>query len=150
MKKYTVELIKEQLEKLGIEVEPEFTYPLFKQFKDTGGIIKFTSMTKGIIVWRGNTDSKIGYVSDTFVEHTSDIWKDVAYDSERGLWDGQPILYWDINDTHEKIIGFYDAKRKCSYSRDGHRIGWFYDNYRALPSDRYDEWIIEAYKTLEK
>ena len=34
MKKYTVELTKEQLQQLGVEVEPEFTYPLFKRWKD--------------------------------------------------------------------------------------------------------------------
>jgi len=148
MKKYIVELTKEQLEKLGIEPEPEFTYPLFKQFKDTGEIILFTSMTKGIMVWEDG--GNVGYASDTLINHTDNRWKDVAYDSERDLWDGQPIECWDSIDIHRRYIGFYDAKNRCSFNYKGRRTRLIFDNYKAISSDRYDEWILEAYRTLEK
>jgi len=150
MKKYTVELTKEQLQQLGIEVEPEFTYPLFKRWKDSEAIVKFTSMTEGTTVWRGNTYAKVGYASDMLIRHTSNKWEDVAYDLERDLWDGQPIESWDNEDTHRRHIGFYDVKNKSIYDYNGKRTRWTFDNHRALPSDRYDKWLIEAYKTLEK
>ena len=148
MKKYTVELTKEQLEQLGIEVEPE--YPLFKRWKCNGEIVKFTSITEGITVWEGSRHSKIRYTSSSFVEHTSSKWEDVAYDSERDLWDGQPVECWDDEETHQRAINSYDAKNKCTFDYYGKRDGLVYDNYKALPSDRYDEWILDAYKTLEK
>ena len=150
MKKYIVELTKEQLEKLGIEPEPEFTYPLFKRWKDSGEVVLFTDMTVGITVWKGSEIEKVGNASDFFTKHTSDEWEDVAYDSERDLWDKQPVECWDNCYTHQRLIKFYDVKNKCCYSFEGFRKGWFYDNYKPIPSDRYDEWIIEAYKTLEK
>jgi len=150
MKKYTVELTKEQLQQLGIKVEPEFIYPLFKRWKDSGEVVLFTDMTVGITVWNGSEVENVGNVSDTFMKHTDNRWEDVAYDPKRDLWDGQPIECWDICCTHQKIIKFYDAKNKCSYSYDGKRNGYSYSNYKALSSDRYDEWTLEAYKTLEK
>jgi len=150
MKKYTVELTKEQLQQLGIEVEPEFTYPLYKRWKATGEVVKFTSMTEGVTVWSGNEDNKVGYTSDAFVEHTTDMWEDVAYDSDRDLWDGQPIECWDNAGTHQRLIKFYDTEHTCSFDYTGKRDGLAYNNYKALPSDRYDKWILEAYKTLEK
>ena len=151
MKKYTVELTKKQLQQLGIEVELKFIYPLFKRWKNTGEIVLFTSMKEGITVWKGNNGYKeAGHVSCTRVKHTSDEWEDIAYDPERDLWDKQPIECWDNMDTHRKEIKFYDAKNECSFSYAGERDGITYDNYKALSSNKYDEWIIEAYKTLEK
>jgi len=154
MKKYTVKLTKEQLQqlgKLGIKPEPKFSYPLFKQWKNDGEIVKFTSMSKGVTVWDGDIRNKVGRTSSNFVHHTdNNKWKDVVYDSERDLWDGQPVECWDITDTHRRYIGFYDAKNKCSFNYAGKRTGLAYDNYKALLSNKYDEWIIEAYKTLEK
>jgi len=150
MKKYTVELTKEQLQQLGIVVEPEFTYPLFKRWKDSGEIVKFTSMSEGVVVWKGTGIEKVGNVSDTFINHTDTGWEDVVYDSERDLWDGQPIECWSNGGTHRRYIKFYDAKNRCSFNYAGKRGGLTYDNYKALSPDRYDEWILEAYKTLEK
>ena len=146
MNKYIVELTEDQLKQLGIEVEPEFTYPLVKRSKRAGAIIKFTSMSGGTTVWKGNTCFKIGYVSNNFIKHTSDEWEDVAYDSERDLWDGQPVECWDDEDTHRRHIRFYNAKDKSIYSYKGERdkvdfdnYKVDFDNYKAIPSDRYDE-----------
>jgi len=153
MKKYIVELTKEQLQQLGVDiekVESDFKYPLFKQWRITGEIIKFTSITRGVIVWKGSRYEKVGYVSDKFISHTDKEWEDVAYDSERCLWDGQPIECYDNEGTHKKVIGFYDAKNRCSFNYAGKRRGLPYDSYKALSPDRYDKWILEAYKTLEK
>jgi len=150
MKKYTVELTKKQLQQLGIEVEPEFTYPLVKRWKDSGEIVKFTSISEGITLWKGNNGYKeVGDISNLIINHTSDKWEDVAYDSERDLWDGQPVECWSNGDTHRRYIGFYNAKNKSVYDYKGKRTKWTFDNYEALSPDRYDEWILEAYKTLE-
>jgi len=147
MKKYTVKLTKEHLE------ESKFIYPLFKKWKDSGEIVKFIFITGGITVWKGNNKhNKVGYISYTRVKHTDDRWEDIAYDFKKNLWDGQPIKCWNNKNAHEKYIGFYDVKNKTIYNYDyeGKKIKWIFDNHKALPFYRYNEWIIEAYKTLEK
>jgi len=150
MKKYTVELTKEQLKQLGIEVETEFKYPLFKRWKISGQICKFTDIRKAETVWEGMSLHKVGTTRDNFTPHTDAMWEDVAYDVERDLWDGQPVECLTCDHTHERDIRFYDVLNRCTFMYDGRRDGMFFDNYKALQSDRYDEWIIKAHKTLER
>ena len=151
MKKYTVELTEEQLKQLGIEVEPEFKYPLFKRWRTANLILKFTDLNAGEVVWKGeSTYDVIKLISDAFVPHTDYNWEDVAYDEERDLWDGQPVECWDDDSTHTRHIKFYDAVNNCCYFFNGKRYGRSHDNYKALSPDRYDEWIIEAHKTMVK
>jgi len=150
MKKYTVELTREQLEQLGIEVEPEFKYPLFKRRKSTGEISKFTDIAVAETVWQGGSKCVVGYKTNYKIPHTTDGWEDVAYDRKRDLWDGQPVECWDSKDTNTRTIRFYDAINKCAFYFDGERNGPDYDNYKAVPAYRYDEWELEAFKTLQK
>ncbi len=54
---------------------------------------------------------------------------------------------WDEHDTHARVLLFYDAKNKRSFSYDGKRNGYEYDNYHQVPDT---EWAIEKRKTLEQ
>lgn len=131
--------------------KPNVEYPLFKRSQVNGVIVKFNCLTGGRVVWKGSSKLSIGDYSDDFICHTDTAaWEDVAYDRERGLFDGQIIECWDDENTHDRIIRFYDAVNKCTFNHYGVRKGFLYKNFKALDHKFYQEWMIEAYKTLEK
>ena len=145
--------LKDKIAKIEIElaeIKAEFSkqeveYPLFRRSKHDEKIVKFTSLNEGTVVWKGD----IGCTSDNWMSHTdTDTWEEVAYDKDRDLWDGQPILCWNNDDTHLRETRFYDAIHKKAYSYTGRRKSVGYKNYKAVNPDHYEDWIIEAYKTL--
>ena len=141
-----IEVIEAELTTLKQQVADEaYTYPLYKQDKLTGVIVKFTSLTKGITVW-GDANP---YITTSWVKHISLRWKDIAYDEDRDLWDTQPIYAWDNGYNHTRLIAFYDAVSNQAFTRKGNRGGFMYDHYEAIPLEEYTEWIMEAHKTLE-
>ena len=152
--------LKDKIAKMEIELaelkaecsKQEVEYPLFMRNKENGKIVKFTSLSEGTVVWKGSVPySEIEYYSESWFNHTdTDVWEEVAYDEDRDLWDGQPIWCWDDECTHSRDLSFYDAVNKCVYAYDGRRVGFVHDNYKAINSDHYESWMVEAYKTLEK
>lgn len=131
-------------------VEPKFTYPLFKRWKIDGEIVKFKSLQSGTTMWQGDGCNGIGYESKTFTSHTDDRWGDVPYDAERDLWHGQFVMCWDDKGMYHRTSTFYDAINKCGFAYNGTLNGFTYDNYEAIKPENYTEWMIEAYKTLDK
>ena len=133
--------------------EQEVEYPLFRKSKYSGGIIvKFTGPNKDTVVWKSIGIHTIGSTTNSWACHTdTDHWEEVAYDKDRDLWDGQPVLCWDDADTHMRILRFYDAVNKCVYVYDGERdYDYNYDNIKAVNPDHYEDWMIKAHRTLEK
>lgn len=129
--------------------KPEFEYPIFKRWKNSGEIVKFAGMANGTTVFSSANYHAIGYYSDTFAIHTDKMWEDIAYDKERDLWDGQPVYCWDTS-TYTKVLGFYDAINKNQFASLGKRNGWNFDNYKAINPEHYTEWMIQAVSTLER
>ena len=145
----------EALNKLGFyfEAKPEYTYPIFKRSRNGGKIIKFTDLQTGVVVWKGRYFRDIGDTDITWIPHIdTDTWEDVSYDSERDLWDTQPVYVWD-NATHFRDIAFYDAIKQARFSsigtRGGIRGGLSYTRYEAIKPEHYPEWLLEAHKTLK-
>jgi len=60
----------------------KYKYPIYKEYKHSGEVVKFTSLQSGTVMVRGNSiyANELGFKSDTFKEHTrEDIWKDTDF-----------------------------------------------------------------------
>lgn len=147
-----IENIKAELARLEEELkQEEFEYPIYKQGPDiiSDVIVKFTSLQEGEVVYVGSSHFRLHRVSDRWTPHTNaKVWKDVAFDEERGLYDKQLVWCWDNSYTHARTLRFYDAKNKCAFSGYGKSNWYDYDNCEPYEGT-WPEWAIEAYKTLE-
>ena len=55
------------------------TFPIYKQSKITGAIIRFIGLTKGMVVESGISSNPLGYKSDDWYPYTDeDTWKDCS------------------------------------------------------------------------
>ena len=127
----------------------EVEYPLFRRSREAGIIVKFTSLSEGTVVWKGDSGDYIGHTTGRWIKHTN-TWEEVAYDKDRDLWDGQPVWSWNDVHTHLRDFRFYDAVNRGVYNYDGTRGGIAHDNIKAVNPDHYESWMIEAYVTLER
>ena len=50
--------------------------------------------------------------------------------------------------THARRVVFYDAENSCSFSRQGEKNSFVYDNYLPFEGN-WPDWALEAYKTLK-
>ena len=134
------------------ECEDKIEYPLFKRNKVNGAVIKFTGLSEGTVVWKGDDpELEANRHYHHLRAHTEEeFWEDVAYDRERNLWDGQPIYCWDNDSTHSRTIRFYDAINKRTFGYKGERKGHFYNKYIPIPPEHYDKWIVDSYNKLNK
>ena len=66
-----------------------------------------------------------------------------------GFFDGQLVWCWDDNDTHSRVLRFYEAKHKCTYQFDGTRGGTRFNNYEPFEGN-YPDWALDAFQTLER
>lgn len=127
--------------------EPEFTYPMY--FKCINGIIaKFTAIDTFEYMQDSYGSSKVGEVVANATPHTKiNVWTQIAFDEERGIWDKAVVSCWDNNDTCSEVIKFYDAINKTTFQYDGCRKGHKYDSYEIVenPSER----MLKLQKTLK-
>ena len=72
------------------------------------------------------------------------------------LRDKQPVWCWDNTDNFSRIVRFYDAKNKCTFSSyTGARGGDRYSSYEPIPMNddgsfpKGFEWMEEAQKQLK-
>ena len=138
-----IEALKKQSE------EEELTYPIYCRLEDSSIVVKFTGLTTGELVI-GNEYKKGGKRCNEWIKHTdAKYWKRLDVCEETGFFDGQLVWCWDNEDTHFRVLKFYDAKNKCTYQFDGTKNGSNYDNY-ALFEGNYPDWALEAFKTLER
>ena len=121
----TVEQLKEAIKEFD---EPEFDYPICCKRKDNGEIVLFTGKTEGSALKSNHRE--FGYFSNDWFSHTNtDVWEEIPYDKERGLYHKQPVFCWDSNGFYGTDFRFYDAINKCSFSYMGNSDGLEYENY---------------------
>ena len=138
----------EALKKQNTEKE-ELTYPMYCKLKDSSIVVKFTGLTIGELVI-GNEYQKVGEKCNDWIKHTdTDTWQQLEVCEKTGFFDGQLIWCWDNEDTHYRILRFYEVKRKCTYQFDGTKDGCNYDNYAPFEGN-YPDWALEAFQTLER
>lgn len=119
-------------------------FPVYRQHKNTGVIVKFTAPSKGIVIRGDSSKKKISYEYD-WVSHKDKFhWKepDVLIDKERDLYHGQPVEFWDDNNNITRRRGLYNVETKRTFDS-----AFRFDNYKAIVD--IEEWMIEAQKTLE-
>lgn len=144
-----LEELERKYEELGKEIEKlknNDKFPVYKQYIETGLIVKFTGTFCGIVI-RGSLSKKIGYESDSWINYKDrSLWKepDVLIDKEKDLYHGQPVEYWDNDKKFTRNIGFYNVRTEGVFVDD---TFYTYDNYKALVD--IPEWMIEAQKTLK-
>ena len=153
--------IEQQIEQLQSQIDAlrkqykqqsEFEYPIYMQWLQDKAVVKFTSKNTGVVVVAGNSGSEmssLGFSFGKWIPHTDEnFWQPTTFDEERGIADKQLCECWGTF-THQRLLRFYDAKNKSTFSHIGTRNDHDYDNYRPIPYAEYPDWAIEAEKTLE-
>jgi len=131
------------------EPEQKESYPIFKKSKITNIIVKFTDLTRGEVVFDHKQRYQSGFIED-WVEHTDTVnWEDVPYDSEKGFWHGQPVWCWYTQEKCTRQLRFYSATTNSTFSFSGTVSGIPFTNYEAVKPEHYEDWMYEAYQTLE-
>ena len=130
----TIEEIGEALDQYESLLEKEeYIYPLFKKRKGYGYVVMFTDLNTHIVMMSKEL-AEIGVEWNDERSHTdTDIWEDVHYDSERGLYEGQPVMYWD-NNRKWRALEFFD---------EGCAPSW--DNIEPMPLEEIKQWMIDVY-----
>ena len=139
-----IEVIKKQN-----KVKEELKYPIFCKLKDSSLVVKFTDLQTGEVL-ANNNDYNVGYKCYDFTNHTDNtVWQQLEVCEKTGFFDGQLVWCWEDEDTHSRVLRFYDAKRKCPYQFDGTINGLKFDNYEPFEGN-YPDWALEAFQTLER
>ena len=138
----------ETLKKQNTKKE-EFNYPIYCKHIYSSLVIKFTGLQSGKVVVNSN-HYNIGVKSTTWASHTdTKTWQQLDVCEKTGFFDGQLVWCWDNNDTHSRILKFYDVKNECTYCYDGSKDGNHYSNYEPFEGN-YPDWALEAFQTLER
>jgi hypothetical protein len=138
-----IEALKKQSE------EEEFKYPIYCKLKDSSLVVKFKGSKNGKTVVN-NTFNNVGEKSFTWQNHSETItWQQLDVCEKTGFFDGQLVWCWDIEDSHTRILAFYDAKNECIYQFNGNRNGIFFHNYEPFEGN-YPDWALEAFQTLKR
>ena len=138
-----IEALKKQSEK------EESTYPIYCKNKYTSLVVKFTGLQYEEVVVN-NRFYDIGDNSTTWRSNIdSDVWQQLDVCEKTGFFDGQLVWCWEDDDTHSRILRFYEAKHKGTYQFDGTKDGHDYDNYAPFEGN-YPDWALEAFQTLER
>ena len=138
----------EALKKQNTEKE-KFEYPIYCRFKDWYLVVKFTALQTGEVVMN-NSCYSVGDKCDDWRKHTDTmVWKQLDVCEKTGFFDGQLVWCWEDDDTHSRVLRFYEVKRKGTYKFDGTQDGHAYDNYEPFEGN-YPDWALEAFQTLER
>lgn len=130
----------------------QYIYPIYKQSITNGQVVKFDGLISGEVVVKGNlsTNYDIRHRLFSWIEHTcTGTWKDFDPADLNKPNDKDLVYCWDDDMTHCRAIRFYDAVANKTFSTEGNRCAFIYDNYEVIPRNQWPEWAIEAYKTLE-
>ena len=138
----------EALKKQNTE-KKEITYPIYCKSIGSSLVVEFTRLNEGKVVVNSRYDS-VGVKSANWTRHTDTrFWQQLDVCEKTGFFDGQLVWCWDNDETHSRILKFYDVKYKCSYQFDGCRKGHGFDNYEPFEGN-YPDWALEAFQTLER
>lgn len=135
-------------------IKKDLEFPIYK--KDDAMVVKFIDEFTMIPVFVFNTNALNRYlnIGEDVINQKfySDInnkeWKDVLYDKERNLWNGQPVWCWDYADIASRKVKFYNVVNHCPFNYKGHKSELKYENYKAYEHPT-DEWLIKAYNKLK-
>ena len=138
----------EALKKQNTEKE-EFNYPIYCKLKGSSLVVKFTGLQFGEVVVN-NKYYKVEEISNEWRTHTdTDVWQQLDVCEKTGFFDGQLVWCWEDDDTHSRVLRFYEAKHKGTYQFDGTRCGTRFNNYEPFEGN-YPDWALEAFQTLER
>ncbi len=138
----------EALKKQSTE-KKEFEYPIYCKLKDSSLVVKFTDLRTGEIVINNERNS-VGVKSNMFPSPMdTNVWQQLEVCEKTGFFDGQLVWCWEDDDTHSRILRFYEAKHKGTYQFDGTRCGTRFNNYEPFEGN-YLDWELEAFQTLER
>ena len=138
-----IEALKKQSEK------EESKYPVFCKNKNSSLVVRFTSLREGEVVVNNKYQDTGDKHNDWIIDTYADTWQQLEVCEKTGFFDGQLIWCWDNEDTHYRILRFYDVKHKCTYQFDGTKDGCNYDNYAPFEGN-YPDWALDAFQTLER
>ncbi|MDD2267848.1 hypothetical protein [Sulfuricurvum sp.] len=142
-------------QELGKEIEKlkakECGYPKFFRHRTFGYIVKFTSLEYGELMTKCYGACEVGHNYGWTAHTDKDVWEEIPYDKITGFYHKQLVWCWDNDNTHAKVLRFYDATNGRAFNDDGKSHGCCYDNYKPYDwSCAYiNKWAIEAVKTLE-
>ena len=138
----------EALKKQNTEKE-KFEYPIYRKLKDSSLVVEFKGLRKGKPVVN-NTFNNVGSKPSVWQNHTdTNAWQQLDVCEKTGFFDGQLVWCWDNDDTHSRVLRFYDTKNKCTYIFNGEKDGCCYHNYEPFEGN-YPDWALEAFQTLER
>jgi len=55
---------------------------------------------------------------------------------------------WDDNDTHHRVLRFFDNLNQGAFHFNGSRDCVHYDHYRMIPAEEWPQWARDAWRTL--
>jgi len=129
----------------------EFDYPLCFESKLTGIVVKFIELHNAVVIandYGDGTPYKITGRPESFIEHTDkDVWKPIAFNKERGLYDKQLIWCSDDNMNGLPHLAFYNAIKDSAFSIFGHREGFNWGNMTPAYVD--EPWVKIVYDKLK-
>ena len=129
--------------------EEEIKYPIYCKLKDSSLVVKFKGLRQGKTVVN-NTFNNVGEKAFTWQNHSeTNTWQQLDVCEKTGFFDGQLVWCWEDDDTHSRVLRFYEVKRKGTYKFDGTQDGHAYDNYEPFEGN-YPDWALEAFQTLER
>ena len=138
----------EALKKQNTEKE-EFNYPIYCKHKNFSLVVKFTGFESGEVVVNAH-NRNVGGKSTNWTKHTdTNTWQQLDVCEKTGFFDGQLVWCWEDDDTHSRVLRFYEVKRKGTYKFDGTQDGHAYDNYEPFEGN-YPDWALDAFQTLER
>ena len=138
----------EALKKQNTE-KKEITYPIYCKLKDSSLVVKFKGLRQGKTVVN-NTFNNVGEKAFTWQNHSeTNTWQQLDVCEKTGFFDGQLVWCWDNDDTHGRILKFYNVKNKCTYFFYGKNNGADFGNCEPFEGN-YPDWALEAFQTLKR
>ena len=138
----------EALKKQNTEKE-KFNYPIYCKSIDSPLVVEFTRLNEGNVVVNSRYDSIGEYRTNWHDYNNNNVWQQLDVCEETGFFDGQLVWCWEDDDTHGRILKFYDVKNECTYCYDGSKGGSTYSKYEPFEGN-YPDWALEAFQTLER
>ena len=149
--------LEQKYQELGQEIErlknKEIQYPIYCRSLITNVIVKFSGLNEGEVIKSGTShdipEQTFGFVYDGWTKHTDeDVWQELKLCPETGFFDGQLVWGWNNDDTHHKLLAFYDVKNRVNFRFDGKRGGFGCHHYLRYKGD-YPNWAQKAFETLK-
>ena len=147
----------------------EFTYPLFMESTNNGIVVKFNSLTSGILIIQGESSDQIGYKYNSWIEHTNTKhWKPCDFSKapemdELDYWDarfkaGLPVCYSNkegINNVllSEKPSDYVKYQAKGTYKfyiQDESKTEFTYPMCFECIANHCDKGMIVKFTELDK